>query len=275
MADPPSTVAEALARARQTLAEAGIEGAALEASVLLAHVAGRDRSWVLAHPDDPAPDGLDRLVARRAAGEPLAYLTGWREFAGHRFGVRPGVLVPRQETETLLEAVLDGPGGTVLDVGTGTGCLAVSIKLARPNWLVAAVDLSRTAVRLARANAERLGAEVFVVRGDLLTAFDGQNFAVVVSNPPYIKEGAELPPDVRHEPPEALFAGPDGLYAYRRIAEQARDRLVPWGRLIVELGDGMETEVAAVFTGHGWHVRDVRADLDGRPRAMTLGFGPS
>jgi release factor glutamine methyltransferase len=243
--------------------------------VLVAHLAGRDRSWVLAHPDAPGPEGLDDLVARRAAGEPLAYLLGWREFAGHRFEVRPGVLVPRQETETLVEAVLDGPGGTVLDVGTGTGCLAVTIKLARPNWLVAAVDVSRTAVRLARANAQRLGAEVFVVRGDLLTAFHGQRFAVIVSNPPYVRLDADLPRDVRWEPPEALFAGPDGLGAYRRLAEQARGRLVPWGRLVVEIGDDMEAAVAEVFAGQGWTVQAVRPDLAGRPRAMTLGLGPS
>ena len=184
--------------------------------------------------------------------------------------VEPGVLVPRQETETLVEAALGGMGGKVLDVGTGTGCLAVTIKLERPNWMVAACDVDATAVRLARRNAERLGATVHVTRSDLFEAFDDVVFGLIVSNPPYVAAGADLPPEVGgHEPPQALYAGPTGLDVYVRLACEAKGRLMPWGRLIVELGDGMEPAVSEVFVSEGWRIGEIRPDLNGTLRAAT------
>lgn len=226
---------------------------------------------MLAHPEAEVPDEASELLDRRLRREPLALILGRREFYGRPFLVEPGVLVPRQETETLVDAALDGLGGKVLDVGTGTGCLAVSIKLERPNWMVAACDIDPVAVRLARKNAERLGATVHVTRSDLFEAFEGVVFGLIVSNPPYIAENAVLPPEVGvHEPERALFAGPDGLDVYRRLAREAKGRLMPWGRLIVELGDGMSASVTDVFESEGWRTGEVRNDLGGMPRAATF-----
>lgn len=265
------TVRDWLRSAAAELAAAGADTAQLDAEVLLAHALGTSRSWLLAHPDEPLDDPPDKLLSRRVAREPLAYIVGAREFYGRTFRVGPGVLVPRQETETLVEAALDGLGGKVLDVGTGSGCLAITIKLERPNWMVAACDVSRDAIKIARSNADALGALVHMSACDLFAAYDGLKFGLIVSNPPYVKSDAELQPEVgKFEPQRALFAGPDGLEVYRRLAVEAKGHLMPWGRLIVELGDGMESDAASVFERQGWRVAGVRDDLGGTPRAMTL-----
>ena len=179
--------------------------------------------------------------------------------------------MPRQETETIVEAALDGLGGKVLDIGTGSGCLAVTIKLERPNWMVAACDIDPVAVRTARKNAERFGATVHITRSDLFEAFEGVVFGLIVSNPPYIADAEHLPPEVGgYEPPRALFAGSKGLDVYVRLAAEAKAHLMPWGRLIVELGDGMTDAVTDVFLGEGWSLKELRPDLGGTPRSATF-----
>jgi len=264
-------VDEWIRSAEGRLAKAGVPDSRLDAQMLAAHALSQERSWILAHPEAEVPIEAEAFLKRREQREPLAYILGWREFYGRRFQVVPGVLVPRQETETLVEVALEGLGGKVLDVGTGTGCLAVTIKLERPTWMVAACDISQTAVSLARTNAHALDATVHVTRSDMFEAFMDTQFGVIVSNPPYVATGAELPPEVAgYEPHEALYAGLDGLDFYRRLALEARHRLVSWGRLIVELGDGMEPEVSAMFTEHGWTVVEARPDLGGMPRALVL-----
>lgn len=238
---------------------------------MAAHALGKDRSWILAHPESEVPSGADALLARRAAREPLAYILGQREFYGRMFEVEPGVLIPRQETETLVDVALEGLGGKVLDVGTGTGCLAVTIKLERPQWMVAACDVSQVALHVARRNAERLGATVHVAKSDLFEAFQGVQFGLIVSNPPYIRAAEELQPEVgQFEPSEALYAGPDGLAVYRRLAAEAGPCLTPWGHLVLEIGDGMAAEVTTVFEEQGWTLVEIRNDLGGTPRAAVF-----
>ena len=253
------------------LQTAGVPEPRLDAQMLVTHALNRDRSWVLAHPESEIPEALEDLLTRREKREPLAYILGWREFYGRRFSVEPGVLVPRQETETLIDSALEGLGGKVLDIGTGTGCIATTIKLERPNWMVAACDISPIAVRLARKNAEALGATIHVTRSDLFEAFGDTKFGIIVSNPPYICAGAVLQAEVGlYEPAEALFAGADGLAIYRRLAVEAKANLMPWGRLILEIGDGMEDLVTPVFVELGWSLTETKPDLAGMPRALTF-----
>lgn len=256
---------------RRRLEAAGIEEALLDAQLLVAHSAGQDRSWVLAHPEAGITDTIDLLISRRERREPLSYILGWREFFGRKFFVEPGVLVPRQDSETLVEVALDGLGGKVLDVGTGTGCLAVTIKLERPNWMVAACDVSTASVRLARKNARNQGVNVLVTRSDLFEGFGDTKFGLIVCNPPYVKCGATLQPEIADwEPPEALFAGPDGLDIYCRISHEAKGYLMPWGRLVLEIGDGMAPSVTDLFQTSGWEVLSTHQDLTGTDRALTL-----
>lgn len=261
---------EWISQAAERLERAGVPEPKLDAQLLAAHVLGQSRSWVLAHPEVPIERG-EELLSRREQREPLAYILGWREFYGRRFIVEPGVLVPRQETETLIDAALNGMGGKVLDIGTGTGCIAATVKLERPTWMVAACDISQTAVKLARRNAEALGAMIHVTKCDLFEGFSETKFGLIVSNPPYIREGVELQAEVgRFEPSKALYGGADGLEVYRRLAHEAADHLMPWGRVIIEIGDGMEADVAGVFESAGWHLAESRKDMGGTVRALTF-----
>lgn len=256
--------------AETRLRAAGVLEPRLDAQIIAAHSLGQDRSWILAHPEAEVPLEAEEALKCREARQPLAVILGSREFYGRRFLVEPGVLVPRQESETLVDVALEGLGGKVLDIGTGTGCLAVTVKLERPNWMVAACDIDPTAVRLARKNAQRLGATVHITRSDLFEAFEGVVFGLILSNPPYVADGAALPPEVAgHEPARALFAGPDGLDVYRRLAHEGKGHLMAWGRMIVELGDGMEQAVTQVFQEEGWEVAEIRLDLGGMPRAAA------
>jgi release factor glutamine methyltransferase len=284
------TVAEAVAAVEERLRRAGVEAARLEAQVLAAHALQVERPWVLAHAHDPFErwDELDTLAKRRESREPLAYITGWREFYGRRFAVTRDVLIPRQETETLVEAALaEEHVKDVLDVGTGSGCIAITLASERPDWTVTAVDVSEAALAIARHNVESLPSpeppdprtpertrtnpnEPELLRSNLFSALDGRTFDLIVSNPPYVAEADPLPPEVRdYEPHEALYAGPDGLEVYRRLAEEAHAFLRPSGALIVEVGDGQSEAVQRVFEEHGWHVERVVKDLSGTDRVLV------
>jgi len=259
----------------------------LDARALAEHASGRDRSWLIAHGDAPADAdaarAFDALAARRRAGEPLAYLLGWREFLGRRFEVGPAVLVPRPDTEVLVQAALERLPTTaprVLDLGTGSGVIAISIALARPDATVLATDLSAQALGIARGNAERLGpaARITLQQGDWWTAVPAlaPAFDAIVSNPPYIAESDPhlLDPALRHEPASALVSGPTGLQAIDTIATGALSRLAEGGWLLLEHGHDQGAAVRARLARAGFVAIETLPDLAGRDR-VAVGRRPS
>lgn len=233
---------------------------------LLLHLVGRARPWLLAHPQADLSlahrDALFALAARRAAREPLQYLTGKQEFFGLNLEVNPSVLIPRPETELLVEAVLDWAKGEssaslrIVDVGTGSGAIALALASHLPGAELWAVDLSSAALAVAQGNAERLGlaSRVRFQQSDLLSTFpgDSQRFDVIASNPPYVPAGdaPEMQPEVRdHEPHLALFAEADGLSVYRKLIPQAWTTLRPGGLLAMEFGFGQREALADLMGG--------------------------
>jgi release factor glutamine methyltransferase len=258
----------------ELLAASGLPG--LEARLLLAHALGVDRAWIAAHGDEAVGEDAGRrageLYRRRAAGEPVAYLMGEREFYGLAFEVTPAVLIPRPETELLVEAALErlADGGTALDLGTGSGAIAIALAHERPAARVAAGDASAQALEVARANAARHGARVRFERSDWFSAFGVERFDVVVSNPPYIASGDPhlAQGDLRFEPRDALEAGPTGLECLERIAAAALEHLAPGGWLLLEHGHDQGEACVSLLKGLGYDgVRD-RIDLAGVSRVV-------
>lgn len=268
--------------ARRRLEEAGIESGALEARVLAAHGMGVEPSTIVAHPEWEAPEKLELLLARRQRREPLAYILGWREFYGRRFEVTPDVLIPRQETEVLVETALtliptDRPS-SVWDIGTGSGCIAITLKLERPLADVFATDASEEALKVARRNARKLGADLDFVHSDFLVEdlVETRKFDLIVSNPPYVSPGAELMPEVaKFEPAAALYAGEDGLAFYRRMAQVLPGHLaLKESRLLVEVGDTQSEHVRNVFREEDWLCQSSSRDLLGIDRVLVLDVQP-
>lgn len=243
-----TTVAAALAAARAKLP-------ASEARLLLGHALGHPVAWLIAHDDEALDEdellNFASLVARRAGGEPVAYLIGLREWFGREFTVSPAVLIPRPETELLVDIALtatvmrsgihaDGTGDTarILDLGTGSGCIAVTLALEFPQAQVTAVDASAAALSVARGNAERLGASLRLLQSDWFDQLAGERFDLIVANPPYITatDPHLAAGDLRHEPGAALSSGADGLDAIRRIIADAPAHLATGGQLWLEHG---------------------------------------
>jgi release factor glutamine methyltransferase len=262
------------------LAASGLER--IDAEVLLAHVTGHNRAWLVAHAHDPlAPADAAAFAAiarRRGAGEPVAYLTGRREFHGLALGVGPAVLIPRPETETLVDAALARvpPATTarVLDLGTGSGAIALAIAHQRPAAQVYGCDASSAAVDVAKANAQRLGlANLRFFVSDWFAAVPALRFDVVVSNPPYIAAGDPhlAVGDLRFEPPTALSPGADGLAALRAIIADAPAFLAAGGFCAVEHGFDQMGAVRALFGDAGFLAVATLADLAGHPR-VTGGY---
>ncbi len=250
-----------------------------EAALLLGEVLGLAEAQLYARADDDVPEqaavSYGQLVRRRADRVPMAYLLGRREFYGRTFAVDPRVLIPRPETEHLVESALNciGDGARVLDVGTGSGCIAVTLALERPDSRIVATDLSPGALAVAAANCREhgVGDRVRLVRADLLAALRPGVFDVVVSNPPYVDVGEwpSLMPEIRdHEPPEALFAG-DGLDFYRRLFA-AGSFLHAGQRLLVEIGKGQLDAARELAEQGGFEEEWVVADLAGIPRVLGL-----
>ncbi len=251
-----------------------------EARLLLAHALGVARSHLVAHAERAlAPDEEHRyaaLVARRAAGEPVAYVVGEREFWGLPLRVTPAVLIPRPETEMLVERALamvpERSPLAVLDLGTGSGAVAIAIARERPSARVLATDASARALEVARDNARRHGARVELALGDWLAAASPERrFDLIVSNPPYVASGDPhlARGDVRFEPRAALDGGRDGLDCIRRIAREARARLAPGGWLALEHGFDQADSCRALLAEAGYQdVRDFD-DLAGRPRVCV------
>ncbi|BDG10102.1 peptide chain release factor N(5)-glutamine methyltransferase [Anaeromyxobacter paludicola] len=256
-------------------ARGGVDAPRLTAEVLLAHALGCDRVRLYLDFDKPLGEpelaAFRALVKRRAAGEPTAYLVGRREFYGRPFAVDRRVLVPRPETELLVEAALAAlpEGGAALDLCTGTGCVGITLALERPGARVTAVDLSPDALAVARANAAALGASVELLEGDLFAPVPPERrFDVIASNPPYVPTGelAGLSREVRQEPALALDGGADGLAVARRIVAEAPRRLAPGGTLLVELHESHAESLPALCRAAGFAEVELRKDLAGLPR---------
>ncbi len=268
--------------------QADVEEARREVQVLLGHSLGVSRAWLTAHHDDPADAGNARmfrmLLKQRTVGQPVAYLTGKREFYGREFSVTPDVLIPRPDTETLVEAVLGKmpPKSLpeVLDLGTGSGCIAVTLSLERPAARVTAVEISPSALRVARKNAEALGARIEFLQGAWFTPMCGRRFDLIASNPPYIRAAdAHLQRgDLRFEPSMALTAGEDGLDEIRHIVSEASDYLNPGGWLLFEHGYDQAEACRDLLRGAGFGKLVSLADLAGIPRVAggrLVRSGPS
>ncbi|MEY4906497.1 MAG: peptide chain release factor N(5)-glutamine methyltransferase [Pseudomonadota bacterium] len=262
-------VADALALAR-TL---GLPRA--DANALLGAVLDRSRTWLLTHDDAPLDtDQQSRWrdwLTRRADGVPVAYLTGHHEFHGMLLYITPDVLDPRPDTETLVDWALEvlaarPASAAVVDLGTGSGAVALAIRHRRPDAVVSAVDLSAAALAVAQANGERLGLPVRWRLGAWFAPVVGERFDLVVSNPPYIAEGDVHLPALRHEPTLALTSGSDGLDAIRQIVADAPAHLHPDGWLLLEHGHDQGLAVAALLLHAGWRHIDQRADLAGHWR---------
>lgn len=263
---------------RDLIAASGLSR--LESALLLIHVSGATRAWLLAHDDEALPPVQEAaflgLAARRRAGEPIAYLLGEREFYGRPFAVTPAVLIPRPETEHLIDAALERVGrdraARVVDLGSGSGAIAVTLALEAPQWEVAAVDLSADALAVARANADALGARVSFCHGSWYQPLPADaRYDLIASNPPYIRaddhhldEG-----DVRFEPRLALTDEGDGLSCLRAIAAGALSRLLPGGWLMVEHGYDQGAACRELFVAAGLRRVETLRDLAGQER-LTL-----
>jgi release factor glutamine methyltransferase len=306
----PSTaqIREALKEGISRLNSASIPSAALAAELLLMHVLGRDRTWLYTHPEDAIESAeLEKyfnLVARRAAGEPTQYLTGKQEFWGLEFEVTPAVLIPRPETEHIIEVALERMGKEkrsenlrIADVGTGSGCIAVALAKEFPNAEIIATDISEAALEIAKRNAARhnVAARIEFIKADLLaecfhqspitnhqsqpshksqvTSHESWPFALIASNPPYISrhDANTLQREVRdHEPHIALFGGPAGTEIYARLIEQAESLLKPGGHLILELGYGATESVRKMIEARKiWTNISIANDLAGIPRVLA------
>ena len=297
-------VRSALKQGIHLLREAHVPSETLAAELLLLHVTRRDRTWLYAHPEellDPqAIESYFSLLRRRAAGEPTQHLTGKQEFWGLEFEVTPDVLIPRPETEHLIEVALDrlavrelrfgrdpkltGEGLTIADIGTGSGCIATALAKELPAAKIYATDISAAALTIAQRNATRLGfqSRVTFFESNLLAAFSPNQsldtshqspvFDLIISNPPYIgrKETSTLPVEVReHEPASALYGGEEGYELYGHLIPEAARHLKPGGLLVLELGHGSFPAVRPLLETPQWTNLHVTNDLAGIPRVLS------
>ncbi len=283
------TVLEVIQRSADFLTRKGVESPRLQVELLLAHLLQMPRMKLYLNFDrtlnEVELDALRALIKRRGEREPLQHIVGTTSFCGFEFAVNRDVLIPRPETELLAEqawtflATLGPASPTVLDFGTGSGCLAITIALKSPGAVVHALDISEAALTVARANALKLGAgdRVLFHAGDGFAALEpGLSFDLIVSNPPYIPnaEITTLEPEVRDfDPRLALDGGADGLEFYRLLATQAGGRLKPGGRLMLELGAGQHHDVSALLTTGGWVVEGLLKDYCGRERILIARAG--
>ena len=280
------SIARAIVEAAQILRQAGVPEARREAASLLEHVTGRDRTFLITHAETRLASSdvrrLRGLVERRAAGEPLQYITGHQEFYSLDFEVTPDVLIPRPETELLVETALELLGKTreharLCDVGTGSGCIPIAILHERPSAQAIGLDISLPALRVAARNSARMGVDerLALVASDCLAALNPQHarFSMIVSNPPYVAEEAlrGLQREVRdHEPRVALTPGGDGLRIIRRLITDAPRLLDSGGHLLMEIGFDQHEVVGRLIDSQVWELLDIHKDLQGIPRIVAL-----
>jgi release factor glutamine methyltransferase len=275
------TIREALRSAAERLELHHVSNARLTAELVLAHVLSVEREYLYAHDDRVLSEQelqmLEDQLYERISGVPLQYIVGRQEFYGRYFRVNPAVLIPRPETEYIIEAVLELQGTrglpprplSIIDVGTGSGCIAVTLALELPGTNVFAGDVSFEALLVARENAATLGAPVRFVCMDVLDALQTR-FEFIVSNPPYVRRGelSRLQREVReHEPHVALFSPEDELAIYRRLVVGAEEMLNSGGHIIMEVGIGMDERVLSLF-GPRWDALPTKTDLQGIPRTV-------
>ena len=261
------SIADFLAISTKTLSEAGIASARLDSELILAHILRRSREWLLAHDatalTQPQQQQARQLLLQRTRRQPIAYLTGRRDFYGHSFLVNEQVLVPRPESEVIL-AILDKLAQdhhlrTVLDVGTGSGCLAISIKLAHPDLAVSACDISESALPVARRNAAQLlpsGQQIKFYQSDLLSGLPvSSRFDLIVANLPYLSPGQDgLSPELAYEPATALYADDDGLSLIKQLIATAPAHVTPGGYLLLEMNTKQIEAVASYATDYRYQV---------------------
>ncbi|RPE71624.1 [protein release factor]-glutamine N5-methyltransferase [Pacificibacter maritimus] len=270
------TVQQALIAAARQLEAAGIQGGARDARLIMAHILQLDPSRITLVAHDPlasqAHSQFCTLIARRVAREPVSHLLGRRQFYGRDFHVTPDVLDPRPETETLIFHALQRPFASVLDMGTGSGAIILTLLAENPLAKGQGSDLSQPALKIAQANADLLGLSkrVQFTQSNWFDNLDG-TFDLIVSNPPYIalNEMAGLAPELSHEPRLALTDEADGLTAYRHIAAEAARYLNSHGRLMFEIGPSQGQAVADMLLNAGFKAVRVIADMDGRDRVVT------
>ena len=277
------SIANLLREASQALETRGVPESRREAGSLLSFVIGKDRTFLISHADDRLEetevDRFRELVARRAEGEPLQYITGVQDFYGRAFRVTPDVLIPRPETELLIEAALEVianvRGPSICDVGTGSGCIAVTLLCERTDARAVAVDVSEAALKVAAQNADALGVDgrIELKLSDCFDGLEKTTFDLVVSNPPYVSSAAlpVLQREVRdHEPLVALSPGADGLSVIRRLLQDAPGFLNPDGHLIMEIGFDQGEAVQALIDPKFWRLVEIRPDLQSIPRILVI-----
>lgn len=277
------SIVDLLREASRMLDAAGVPEARREAGSLLSFVIGKDRTFLISHSEDPVtPACLDyfrEAVERRTKGEPLQYITGVQDFYGREFRVTPDVLIPRPETELLVEAALkavaDVPAPLVCDVGTGSGCIALTLLCERTDARAIAVDISQAALDVAAQNARQLDVSerIELKLSDCFHGLDPIRFDLVVSNPPYVSASAlpGLQREVRdHEPLVALSPGADGLSVIRRLLNDGPDFLKPKGHLIMEIGFDQGETVQNLIDAKFWRLVEIRPDLQSIPRIVVV-----
>ena len=278
-----NSISDLLREASQALRDAGVPEARREAGSLLSHVIGKDRTFLISHAEDiVARDDLARFreaVTRRASGEPLQYITGVQDFYGREFRVTTDVLIPRPETELLVEAALEviahKPAPLICDVGTGSGCIAITLVCERTDARAVAVDVSAPALAVAEDNSRRHGVSdrMRFTISDCFESVDRTAFDLVVSNPPYVAAAAlsGLQREVRdHEPLVALSSGADGLDVIRRLLRDAPAFLKTDGYLIMEIGFDQGEKVQRLINENLWRLDEIRPDLQGIPRIVLV-----
>jgi len=277
------SIANATNLGAQLLDAAGVREPRMESGLLLAHVLGRDRTFIIAHGEDALTDeqmgSFREFVGRRAQGEPLQHLTGRQEFFKLEFEVTLEVLIPRPETEIIVETarelLRDEARPFIADIGAGSGCIAISLLNELPEARAVATDISPAALRVARRNAERHGVidRLTLLESDCFSALEpaGQ-FSLIASNPPYVSNNEldTMQREVRYEPRVALFAGPDGLAVIRRLLRDAPLFLQREGYLVFEIGFGQSDVVKNLIDRNVWKLPEIREDLQGIPRTVVL-----